>query len=559
MFFREKKSKGISYLQVVENRREDGKCKQRVIATLGRLDKLRESGDLESLSASAAKVLRNLTLLSSHRKGETVEIARYRVGPPLVFDRLWKDSGCRDALRAGTLAAELPFDLEQAVFLLVLHLLLDTELTRSPVRWAADYQFDNAAGLNLHHLHRAVVSLGKEPAPSKGSGKKGTVEHSAKIRLEGRLLDRRGAGKISRDVAYIYMVPIREQKRGNGRSLRVDGLRSARGSALMIVAVDSEGLPITHEVSWSREAGKGRLESLVRRLRKEFGFEEIVVVADRRLLLTTEMVTLLKAGCGYLVGTRWSGRFETKYKLLNAKRHVGKTRMRNSPAGGLSFPKIAEVKPGDVSHVHRLDEGLAAREGPDTENMALSRPDRFEAREKPSSAYRKFLQFTKRSRKIFEVVPCKQAVEPHADDKWILETDTDLDIAELTRRYSELWTMERLCRAQLSGSKSSVSIQENRQRTRGQACCSFLALLLARELEGRLRRKGTPLEWNRVVRDLDRLEQVEVEYQGERYLLRSPVGETCGRAFQAAGVAMPPEVKEVVSAKTSSFEPAEIS
>ena len=41
MFFRVKKSQERAYLQIVENRRENGRVKQRVIATLGRLEQLR--------------------------------------------------------------------------------------------------------------------------------------------------------------------------------------------------------------------------------------------------------------------------------------------------------------------------------------------------------------------------------------------------------------------------------------------------------------------------------------------------------------------------------------
>ena len=53
MFFRTKKSGTRSYLQIVENRWEDGRPRQRVIATLGRLDLLQQSGQLDALLLSA--------------------------------------------------------------------------------------------------------------------------------------------------------------------------------------------------------------------------------------------------------------------------------------------------------------------------------------------------------------------------------------------------------------------------------------------------------------------------------------------------------------------------
>ena len=48
MFVRIKKSGRHQYLQVVENRREGSKVVQRVIATLGRMDRLQEKGDIET-------------------------------------------------------------------------------------------------------------------------------------------------------------------------------------------------------------------------------------------------------------------------------------------------------------------------------------------------------------------------------------------------------------------------------------------------------------------------------------------------------------------------------
>ena len=46
MFFRRKKSGRRVHLQVLENRWEGSQSKQRVIATLGRLDQLQQSGQL---------------------------------------------------------------------------------------------------------------------------------------------------------------------------------------------------------------------------------------------------------------------------------------------------------------------------------------------------------------------------------------------------------------------------------------------------------------------------------------------------------------------------------
>jgi len=55
MFARIKKSGAYRYLQLVENRWERGRARQRVIATLGRLDQMAEKGEVESLVRSLSR------------------------------------------------------------------------------------------------------------------------------------------------------------------------------------------------------------------------------------------------------------------------------------------------------------------------------------------------------------------------------------------------------------------------------------------------------------------------------------------------------------------------
>ena len=79
---------------------------------------------------------------------------------------------------------------------------------------------------------------------------------------------------------------------------------------------------------------------------------------------------------------------------------------------------------------------------------------------------------------------------------------------------------------------------------RGHVFCSFLALLLRKELQDRLEAQGDKFEWARVLRDLEALQYTEVENDGKRFLLRSDLANTTAAAFRAAGVAIPPSVQK---------------
>jgi hypothetical protein len=69
--------------------------------------------------------------------------------------------------------------------------------------------------------------------------------------------------------------------------------------------------------------------------------------------------------------------------------------------------------------------------------------------------------------------------------------------------------------------------------------------MLRKELQDRLEAGGHHFEWAEVLSDLEALQLTQVEHEGKQFLLRSEARGTCGRVFQAVGVAMPSTVEQV--------------
>ena len=116
MFFRIKPSGGRRYLQIVENKRVDGKVRQVVRLTIGRMDELEASGQLARLLASGARHCEQMMLLSA-MENEATTLSMRRFGAPLLFGRLWQESGIAavlEELLAGrqfaTKASQMPVD-----------------------------------------------------------------------------------------------------------------------------------------------------------------------------------------------------------------------------------------------------------------------------------------------------------------------------------------------------------------------------------------------------------------------------------------------------------------
>ena len=140
MFARVKKSGKYQYLQIVENRKVKGKVKQRVIATVGRMDKMHSKGRVETLIRSLSRFSEQALLIISG-KSELSANAK-KVGPPLIFERLWKETGIKAAISHILKDRKFEFDVERAVFLTVLHRLMVSGSDRFCHRWSRDYLID---------------------------------------------------------------------------------------------------------------------------------------------------------------------------------------------------------------------------------------------------------------------------------------------------------------------------------------------------------------------------------------------------------------------------------
>ena len=74
--------------------------------------------------------------------------------------------------------------------------------------------------------------------------------------------------------------------------------------------------------------------------------------------------------------------------------------------------------------------------------------------------------------------------------------------------------------------------------------CSFLALILRKELDERCRTVGLRPEWGDVLRDLDRLQEVAISQNGRQMTLRTPATGLIGPLFKPARIALPPNVRD---------------
>ncbi|MCP3955815.1 MAG: transposase, partial [Desulfobacterales bacterium] len=129
--------------------------------------------------------------------------------------------------------------------------------------------------------------------------------------------------------------------------------------------------------------------------------------------------------------------------------------------------------------------------------------------------------------------------------KWVLTTNTDLSAQQVALKYKELWQVERVFRDVKSLLETRPVYHQRDENIRGHVFCSFLALVLRKELERRLNNAGHVFEWSEIKQDLKALQLVTIEEESKRFAIRSQCQGNCGKIFQAVKVALPPTIREI--------------
>jgi hypothetical protein len=251
MFVRAKKSGAYEYLQLVHNERVNGKVRQQVLATLGRLDVLQQTGQIDALVASCGRFAQHTAVLDAHRQGRTEAVATVKIGPSLVFERLWRMLGLPEILKSLLTGRRFEFSVERAVFLTVLHRLFDPGSDRAAEVWRAGYALAGCQELDLHHLYRTMGWLGEPLPPDQQAGATPFVPRCAKDLMEEALFARRRDLFSGLDLVFFDTTSIYFEGQG-GESVGQYGHskdhRPDRKQMVVGAVLDNTGRPICCEL-----------------------------------------------------------------------------------------------------------------------------------------------------------------------------------------------------------------------------------------------------------------------------------------------------------------------
>ena len=545
MFARIKKTGPYEYLQIVENRREGKKTLQRVIATVGRLDRLRQQGEIEPLVRSLSRFSEKVLLVLSGQSDDLHATAK-KIGPALIFERLWKELGMGQVLRELLSQRKFEFDVERAVFLSVLHRLFVSGSDRSCDKWHRDYVLQGVEGLSLHHLYRAMAFLGEELDDQ--SDRTPFSPRCTKDLVEEALFDRRRDLFSGLDCVFFDTTSVYFEGEGGqtlGRPGHSKDHRPDCNQMIVGVILDHSGHPVCCEMWPGNTADVRSLVPVIARIRSRFEIGRFCIVSDRGMISEQTMAWLEKEKILYILGARMRRVREINEDVLS---RAGRYREVYPEGGSPKEPsplKVKEVTIEQRRYIVCLNERQARKDAADRQAILEALQEKIRSNPKSlvgNKGYRKYLSINRDSvsidrKKILE--------EERFDGKWVLKTNTGLGAQQVALKYKELWQVEQVFREMKSILETRPIYHQRDETIRGHVFCSFLALVLRKELDRRLEKAGHCFEWADIKQDLKSLQEIVIEDNGKRLAIRSECKGSCGRLFQSVGVAIPLTIREL--------------
>jgi len=546
VFIRTQSNGSRTYLLIVDNERVDGKVMQRALFRLGRLDQLLASGQLDSLIQSLGRFSEKLAVLGAHARGDSIATRSARIGAALIFERLWQACSIDKVLTTLLEGRRFEFCVERAIFLTVLHRLFAPGSDRAAEKWKDDYTIEGVADLDLHHLYRAMAWLGEVLPSAQQDGATPFAPRTNKDLIEEALFARRRDLFSDLDIVFFDTTSIYFEgeggqtigQRGHSKDHRPDLKQMVVGMVL-----DRNGNPVCSELWPGNTADVKSLVPIVERLQKRFGIGSVSIVADRGMISAETVKEVELRKWSYILGVRMRSSTEAKAVVARAGRYAEvhpKSDNREDP----SPLKVKEVWVEDARrYVVCVNEDQATKDRHDREAVVAALRDALRQGDKSLVGNKGYRKYLRAGGKQFAVDEDKIEEEARYDGKWVLTTNMDLPASEVALKYKQLWMVEDVFRSMKSLLDTRPIYHKCDETIRGHVFCSFLALLLRKELEDRLAHKEWKLEWADVIRDLNNLIEMEVAISGKSYIFRGQTPGVAGKVFQACGVALPPTMR----------------
>jgi transposase len=412
-----------------------------------------------------------------------------------------------------------------------------------------DYAIPGADGLALHHFYRAMAWLGEELPEGGQAHATPFARRTLKDVIEEALFERRR--DLFSDLSVVFMDTTSLSFTGDGgETLGARGYskdhRPDLAQMIVGVVIDADGRPICTEMWPGNTADVGVLVPVIDRLRHRFGIDRVCVVADRGMISGPTIAALEERGLEYVLGVR--ERTDRLARALVLDDPGPFTPLLIERSRGETQLFVKEVTAAGRRYIVCRNEAEAEKDRADRQAIVEGLERQLKRGDKAligNSAYRRYLRKTRQrdGGPAFEIDAGKLADEARFDGIFVLRTNARLSPVQAVLRYRDLLQVEALFRTAKALMRTRPIYHSSDAAIRGHVFCSFLALVLRKELHDRCATVGIEPEWADILRDLDRLQSATIDHAGKTWVVRTEAAGAAAAVVKALRLALPPRAR----------------
>ncbi|MCB4205598.1 IS1634 family transposase [Deferribacterales bacterium Es71-Z0220] len=535
MYLKKTRSKQYTYLQVVESYRDDnGVPRHKVLFNLGRLDILKKDPSF----ATVIDKIREEISESTKPEFEDISDADVLNWGYKIYEKLWKmfelDKTLDDIQKNG----KAKFDLKSSCFRMVIEHLLEPKSKLGV--YANQDRYYNIPTVELQHFYRSldILSEHKELLEDKLFYKNFSV-FNLKVDI------------VFYDVTTFYFESVRSD------SLREFGFsKDGKFNEVQIVfglLVDMEGRPIGYELFPGNTFEGKTLEKALFKLNERFNLNKVIIVADRGLNSKINLKLIKDNGFDYIVASRLKSLpsdIQSEIFMDEGYNFIKSDEEDIFKYKSIDYKNKVSLGNGSVAV---LDEKLivtysskrSKKDKADRQRLIDKANHLLENESLIKSSFKrggkKFLkEESSNKEKCYKLDEAAIEKDERFDGYYGIQTsETNLSEIDVIDAYHNLWKIEESFRIMKSKLEVRPIFHWTEKRIKGHFVVCFLAFLLERTLEHKLRTADIKASSRDVRSTINSMNFARFESKGQTYLLKTKFGSLGSHILRALRIPPP--------------------
>ncbi|GAV24905.1 IS4 family transposase [Carboxydothermus islandicus] len=549
------KAGNYEYVRLVEAYRENGKVKHKVILNLGRKDLIEGNPSFKRLAERLAEIANGSSTLKISGEAQFSEGTLRNYGF-IVYRKLWQLFELNKFFADLANHPRLQFDLNSACFLMAVQHLL------SPKSKLATYlnreQYLGIPEIDLNHLYRSLDLLAEN---------KELIENY--VFEKNCSLFNMNVDVVFYDVTTFHFESVRNDELrdfGFSKDNKINEVQVVMG-----LLIDNEGRPIGYELFPGNTLDSKTLAKSLEKLQKRFNIRQVVIVADRGLNSKLNLKYIKDLGYDYIVATRLKKMPQSVLAEVFNPEGYETLKMANPFSEEENLDDFEQFRYKVLDHINRIkDEKGVVYELPEKLVITYSakralkdeedRKRLIEKAEKLLLEPAKIKASNKRGGKKFikhqsendQFFLDEEAIEKDKrfDGYYAIQSSRlDLDAKKVLEAYHTLWKIEESFRIMKSTLEVRPIFHWTEKRIKGHFVVCFLAFLLERTLEFRLKENRVEVSPQKIQEALNSLTFTEVEINGQKLLIKMRPTEVANKILRILRIAPPKNMMPLEDAK----------